>query len=121
MRHWNVVRNASEVGAKSNKTPYQFRYGVDVPYKLIPFGAEVTFKPTSPKDKDKCRKFSAESLQGIVIGYKIKAGGKPTGDVYIVERSDIGNAETAKDVHKEKCIHLDTVQVVFEERRRGRS
>ena len=78
MRHWNVVRNASEVGAKTNKTPYKFRFGVDVPFKLKPFGAEVKFKPTSPTDKNKCRKFSAASLEGIVIGYKVKAGEKPT-------------------------------------------
>ena len=99
MRHWSVLRNASEVCVKTQKTPYQFRFDEAFPYKLIPFGAECWFVPTSPKDIAKVNKFNETTLQGVVIGYKLKAGGKPTGEVYIVEKSELESADAAHEVY----------------------
>ena len=76
MRIWNVIRNATEVHAKTGKTPYQFRHKTDFPYELIPLGAELTYMPTSPTDMKKLNKFSAKAgLQGVMLGYKLKVGG----------------------------------------------
>ena len=97
-------------------TPYKFRFGTDFPYQRIPFGPELTFKPTSPQDLDKINKFEGDSLPGLMIGYKIKAGGKPTGDTYIIEKSDIESADTAREIYKERTIHISTAFVVKHEK-----
>ena len=69
MEIWNVIRNASEVHSKSDKTPYKVRYKEDFPYEWIPLGAELFFKPESPKDKRKTNKLTEPAgLQGRMIG-----------------------------------------------------
>ena len=59
----------------------------DCLYEIIPFGAELTFKPEALRDLDKQNKFDPSAgLQGIMLGYKIGVGGKPTGDIFILAR-----------------------------------
>ena len=66
--------------------------------------------PVSPNDLKKVNKFSAKTgLQGIMLGYKTKIGGQPTGDLYLLERSEIENATTAKQIYKERVIAIKQV------------
>ena len=71
MEIWSVIRNASEVHSKTNQTPYKFRYKEDFPLELIPLGAELFFKPESPKDRRKSNRYKEGMLQGIMLGYKM--------------------------------------------------
>ena len=118
---WNVIRNASEVHAKTGKTPYEFRKGERFPYELIPFGCEIIFKPESPRDMDKQPKFSTKAgLQGLMFGYKTEVGGKPSGEIYIIERTDLEKAKTAKALYKGREIAIEQVLVVKETRADGK-
>ena len=112
MEIWSVIRNASEVHSKTNQTPYKFRYKEDFPYELIPLGAELHFKPESPKDIRKLNKYNEKMLPGIMLGYKMLAGNKPSGDTLILEREDIENATTPQGLFKRRAISLQQVSTV---------
>ena len=87
MEIWNVIRNASVVHSNADMTPYKFRYKADFPLELIPLGAELHFKPESPQDQTKVHKYTpAAGLSGIMLGYKLDAGNKPSGDIFFFEK-----------------------------------
>ena len=112
MEIWSVIRNASEIHSTTNQTPYKFRYNEDFPYELIPLGAELHFKPESPKDMRKLNKYNEKMFPGIMLGYKLLAGNKPSGDILILEREDIENARTPQGLLKRRAISLQQVTTV---------
>ena len=102
MKIRSVIRNASEVHSKTNQTPYKFRYKEDFPYELIPLGAELHFKPESPKDMRKLNKYNEKMLPGIMLGYKMLAGNKSSGDIIILEKEDLEAATTPQGCLKDE-------------------
>ena len=110
MRIWNVFRNATDVHANTGKTQHEFRFREEFPHELIPLREEMTFKPESPKEKKISNKFSPSAgVEGIMLGYSLKPGGQPTGDIYILERTNLENATTTKKVYKERRIAIAQV------------
>ena len=98
-----------------------FRKKEKFPYELIPFGAEVTFKPESPRDMEKSNKFNPKAgLQGVMFGYKTEVGGKPTGDIYIFEREDLEKATSAAALYKGREIEIKQVITVQETHKDGK-
>ena len=47
-----------------------------------------------------------------MLGYKTKVGSKPSGDILILERSDIGNAKTAKGIYRKREIAIGQVHTI---------
>lgn len=47
-----------------------------------------------------------------MFGYKTEVGGKPTGDIYIIERTGLEKATTAKALYKGREIAIEQVLVV---------
>ena len=66
---------------------------------VISFGAEISYKPISPKDKDRLRQFGITVLSGIFIGYALQTGGGWTGDLLLVDWEDVENAESVRDIY----------------------
>ena len=67
---------------------------------VIPFGAEVRYKPSTPSDQDQLQTFGPQTVPGIFIRYKqASGGGWPSGDLYVVNWEQMENAEMARDVH----------------------
>jgi len=64
-RTWNVHRNVLP-GARGEKSLHEVRHGKAYDGPLIPFGAEVIFKP--PKAKLKPRKFEPSGQRGTFLG-----------------------------------------------------
>ena len=73
---WNVVcllRNVHEKMA-DGKTAYEKRCGVKFDGPLIPFGAQISYKPTSSKDEAKLHPFGKRMHPGIFTGNVLRAG-----------------------------------------------
>ena len=56
-------------------TPFQSRHMKDFDGPLIPFGAYVKFKPTTPEDLRNMKEFGDKDLDGIFLGYCELKGG----------------------------------------------
>ena len=82
---------------ENHKTPYEIRFGEPGP--IIPFGAEMSYKSISDKDKARLPSFGAGLLSGIFVGYKQHAGGGWTGDLLVADWDEIENAQTPSQVH----------------------
>jgi hypothetical protein len=88
-------------------TAYQNRYHRKFKGKLVPFGAAVSYKPSSPKDLDRLPKFGDKTLPGLFVGYHLHAGGSWSGDYLVVDLEELGEAEAARDVHIKRIKELD--------------
>ena len=55
-------------------TPYQSRFETPFHGPIIPFGAEVQYKPSTPSDIARLQKFGSKTLSGIFMGYALHAG-----------------------------------------------
>ena len=80
MRCYCYLRNIVDNIAGDGKTPYERRFGEAFSGPVIPFGAEISYKPIAPKDKDRLHQFGITVLSGIFIGYALQTGGGWTGD-----------------------------------------
>jgi len=87
-------------------TPYKFRYKEDFPYELIPLGAQLYFKPELPKDMKKLNKYNEKMIPGIMLGYKMNAGNKPSGEIIILEKEDLELAASPQGLYKRRAIAL---------------
>ena len=55
-------------------TAYFNRFGIDYSGPVIPFGAEITYQPISPKDLTRVHGFGDKRLHGIFLGYVQQSG-----------------------------------------------
>ncbi len=81
------------------KTAYFNRFGIDFPGPKIAFGAEVRYKPASPKGQEGIHKFGDKMLPGIFLGYDQHAGGGWSGDLLIANQEEIAQAESVSDIY----------------------
>ena len=82
------------------KTPYYLRFNEEFRGPVIPFGAEVTYKPSSDKDIARLHKFGSKVLSGVFLGYVQRAGGGWTGDLLVADWENMESAETAYEVYE---------------------
>ena len=81
------------------KRPTKDGSGKPLSGPVIPFGAEISYKPISPKDKDRLHQFGITVLSGIFIGYALQTGGGWTGDLLLIDWEDVENAESFRDIY----------------------
>ncbi|WP_288992749.1 DNA (cytosine-5-)-methyltransferase, partial [uncultured Marinobacter sp.] len=81
------------------KTAYEQRFDEPFKGKLIPLGAEVTYVPHSPADKERCHKFGPKRLEGIFEGYQQEHGGGWNKQVYVLDSEELENADSPSDIH----------------------
>ena len=80
------------------------------PGPLIPFGAEVLYKPSNPKDLGRLHKFEGRTLPGIFAGYSQSAGGKWNGDFLVADQEEFN--EMHRNGQPTEQAHLRRVKEV---------
>ena len=66
---------------KDDKTIYERRFNVPYDGPVIPFGAEINYKPMTKEDKARTHKFGDKVLSGFFLGSDQLAGGGWSGDL----------------------------------------
>ena len=79
---------------------------------IIPFGAEIQYKPSAPKDKEQVQTYGEKQLSGIFIGYAQNAGGSWNGDLLVVNWHALEAAERASEVYVQR-IKAKEVQAIL--------
>ena len=83
-----------------HQTPYEKRFN-NHPFKgtVIPFGAEVQYKPTTPADVDRLQTFGTKTLSGLFLGYAQRTGGAWAEDYYILDWQQVDIANHVNLIH----------------------
>ena len=100
MECYAFMRNVVDILA-NGKTAYQARF-CEYMGPCIPFGALVSYKPITARDKDRCHKMGPQLLRGIFIGYDDRSGGSWSGDLLIVDWEELEDAETTSEVYTKR-------------------
>ncbi|MDP7560267.1 MAG: DNA cytosine methyltransferase, partial [Planctomycetota bacterium] len=99
---------------KSGNTAWSKRFGSNFKGPVIPFGAQITYKPIREKDKERLHKFGTKTLSGVFVGYDQQAGGFWSGDLKIVDQEELANAVHISDMHvkrfKANEVHVELDQ-----------
>jgi len=95
------LKNASDLLA-DEKTAYSRRFGQEFRGPLIPFGAEVTYKPITAKDKARCHEFGEKKLSALFVGYDQQRGGGWSDDLWVADMEQIGSAELHSEIHPKR-------------------
>eukprot|EP00973_Karenia_brevis_P049263 6833472-Karenia_brevis.AAC.1 len=82
---------------KSGKTPHEERWGIKFGGPFIPCGAEVHFKPASPKGLDQLHKYGE------------KCGGGWDESVYVIDWQQLEGAESAKEATPVRIHYKEVV------------
>ena len=67
MAIYGFFRNTVDV-LVSGKTAFEQRCGAPYQGPLIPLGAEISYVPHSPADKERVHKYGPKRLEGIFLG-----------------------------------------------------
>ena len=86
----------------------------------MPFGVEVTYKPSAPKDKERLHTYGRKTLSGIFIGYSQNAGGSWDEDLLLVDWHELEQADRASDVHVKRVKFKGVVPSMLGSRYRFR-
>jgi len=98
MHRYCMLRNIVDTLANGH-TAYHNRFGIDFPGPLIPFGAEIRYKPSSPGDKEMVHELGDKMLPGIFMGYDQQAGGGWSGDLLLANQEEIRSAEHTGEIY----------------------
>lgn len=88
------------------ETAYKRRFGHNFSGPLIPFGAEINYKPITPRDEARLQQFGTKALPGVFVGYEQQAGGGWTGNLNIINWEQMENAEIFSDVYVKRFLSL---------------
>ena len=97
------------------KTAYERRWKLKFDGPLIPFGAEVSFLPSTPDDRAAVHPMGSKTLTGVFVGYHQEVGGAWSGDLFVVPLRNIGGNNQSKP-HCRRIAAGD----VFVEKKKGR-
>ena len=67
-------------------------------FTFYPFGAEIRYKPSSPKVQNQMSPFGAKTLPGIFLGYHEHKGGYFSGDLLLADWEDIAVATHVSEI-----------------------
>ena len=97
---------------RSGHTSYYARFGESFGGPIIPFGAEVPYKPITDKDIVRLHKFGSKMLSGVFVGYEQRAGSGWSGNLLIVDWDEIENTDAVCDIYP-KTINAEEVQPIL--------
>ena len=60
----------------------------------IPFGAKITYKPSSDKDIDDMPKLGTKLRDSVFVGYDQNVGGGWSGDVLVLDAMQLGSVDS---------------------------
>ena len=88
-------------------SPYFLRCGEEFRGPIIPFGADCTHQPASPKDKERLQHLGEKRLRGIITGYKQRAGGGWTNELQFVDWEELEEASSPHDAAIKSMHHKE--------------
>ena len=104
MRCYCFLRNVSDIMVHG-QTPYQKRFG-DFKGKRVPFGASIRFMPMRHGEAVRAHPVGEKTSDGIFVGYHTHPGGKWSGDYWIIDVSDMVNADSVFFVHARRIGNI---------------
>ena len=102
--------NVEEV-LKDGYTAYQSKFLRDFTGKKIPFGAELEYRPSAPKDRERLLTYGNKTLSGIFVGYDQHAGGDCSGDYLVVDWDELDHADSAQEVHVKRIKEINVISL----------
>ena len=66
-------------GGDSSQTAFEKRFGHQFKGPIIPFGAQIEYKPSQQSDIMRLHQFGKKMLSGVFLGYVQHAGGRMDG------------------------------------------
>ena len=96
------IHDKLNAGGDSSQTAFELRFGHQFKGPIIPFGAQIEYKPSQQTDILRLHQFGKKMLPGIFMGYVQHAGGGWTGDLIISDWEQIENAATNSDIHTKR-------------------
>ena len=96
--HFEVAWNSSQDTGRGYGSSWEARFSEPFPGLLIPFGAEVWFKP--PPEHRYARAMhpiGPNSIQGVFFGYDLSAGCRATGMYWVVALADFDTVSLRED------------------------
>ena len=95
-----------------NQTAFERRFQAPFKGPIIPFGAQITYKPSDPNWIKKLHQFGKKMMAGIFLGYAQHTGGGWTGDLLIADWQQVENAIRDTQIHLKrfKAGEVDVVQ-----------
>ena len=112
MNCFSFLKNVVDL-LDGEETAFKRRFTTNFSGPLIPFGAEITWKPISSDDEARLHPFGSKRLSGIFVGYEQQAGGGWSGDLLIADWEQIENAEMHSQIHskKFKAAEVEAVKI----------
>ena len=91
---------------RDGQTPYELRHGQPFGGKILPFGCELDYKPSSSREVGLLQKFGPKTRRGIFIGYHMHNGGIWSGDYLVVDAEAFTTTPSSRTayVHRVKEI-----------------
>ena len=80
-------------------TAYKAKWKQDFRGPVIPFGAAIEYIPITQKDKDRIHSLGKQTITGIFVGYEQQSGGGWSGNLKILDRDQLNEANTVGSVH----------------------
>ena len=87
---------------RHDRTAYYMRFGCDFKGPRIPFGAEVHYKPSSPKDIARLPSFGCKMLLGMFLYYDQRHGGSFSGDLWVIDQEELEAAQAKSQVYPKR-------------------
>ena len=97
---YNITEKIMIKGTRMS--PYQAKFGEDAFFlkdDIIPFGAELEYKPANPDYIEKQHVFGDKLRSGIMFGYHLHQGGKWSGDLYVADWEQILTAQHPSHIY----------------------
>ena len=90
------MRNVKDRNSRGS-TPYELRFKRPYTGPLIPFGAEIMYKPASPEDKRRLHPMGRNTLPGVFMGFHQLVSGDFSGDIYYLDWEKLVNCKNPKN------------------------
>ncbi len=110
------LRNIHDI-RPDGKTAYEARFGEAFAGPIIPFGAGIQYKPSRQKEIDAEAKFGTGLKPGLFAGYVLNAGGGWTGDVDVLDATELTHALLHSEVH---CRRISAQAITIDKEKDGK-
>ena len=97
---------------QGDRTAFEKRFESPLKGPIIPFGAQVEYKPSQQTDIQRLHQFGKKVLAGIFLGYVQHSGGGWTGDLLIADWQQVELATCSADIHS-KRFKAGEVEIVW--------
>ena len=107
MRCFNFLWCITTINETTKKTVYASRWRRPFIGPIYPFGCEIRYKPSNPKDKKRLHKYGDKMLPGLMAGYAVHPGGDWNEDLCIIDKVQLFTAPKPSKVYLKRIHHKE--------------